>query len=163
MSKYDPSRRDVAGRYVNGEWTSVCDIGKFIGRQVLTVEEYLRVENAYIETSMAFHLDTGAPPLLAHDVEAAGSIPNLPGQVVLAPPAEDHLVGRSELPVIIRSCLREIVWCRLEAKDGSCVIHFGYEYYMYLVGICLKMSAVEVAQAVGLFMEPFRSPYLLPV
>lgn len=163
MSKYDPSRRDVAGCYVDEEWTSVGDIGKSIGRRVLTIEEYLRVENAYIETSMAFHVDTGAPHLFAHDVESAGSTPNLPGQVVLAPPAEDQLVERSELPIIIRSCLREIIWCRLEAKDGSCMIHFGYEYYMYLTGICLRTSAVEVAQAVGLFMERFRSPYSLPV
>ncbi|WP_437777113.1 hypothetical protein [Sorangium sp. So ce1097] len=130
---------------------------------MLAIEEYLRVEKAYIEASMAFHVDTGAPPLFAHNVEAAGSSPNLPGQVALAPPAEDQLVERSELPIIIRSCLREIIWCRLEAKDGSCVIHFGYEYYMYLTGVCLTTSAVEVAQAGGLFMERFRPPYLLSV
>lgn len=161
LSKYDPSQRDAAGRYLKEEWTSVCDIGKLIGGQVLTVEEYLRVENAYIETAMAFHADTGTPLLIARDVEAAGSNLNVPGQVVLHPPEEGHPVERAELPVIIRSCLREIVWCRLEAKESLCMIHFGYDYYIYLTGISPTDHACEVARAVGLFMEPSQSPYML--
>lgn len=162
VSKYDPSRRDAVGRYVHEEWTSVYDIGKSIAGQVLTVEEYLRVENAYIETAMVFHADAGAPFLLARDVEIAGSNPNIPGDVVSVPPAEGQPIGRADLVAVIRSCLREIFWCRLEAEEKLCMIHFGYDYYMYLTGMSLTAHTFDVARAGGLFLEPFQSPYSLP-
>lgn len=163
VSKYNPSLRDVSGRYTREEWTSVHDLGKTIGGHTLTIEEYLRVEKAFVETATAFHIGAGAPLLLAHDVEIAGSNPNVPGDVVSVPPAEDQAIGRDDLAIVIRFCLREIIWCKLEAAEHSCMIHFGYDYYMYLTGVALTAHACEVAQAGGLFLEPFRSPYLLTV
>lgn len=85
VSKYNPSKRDADGRYTNEEWTSIHDIGTSIGGQTLAIEEYLRVEKAYIETAMAFHADAGAPLLLARDVEAAGPTPNVSGDVSARP------------------------------------------------------------------------------
>lgn len=48
ISKYDPQFR-VNGAYQKNEWTSVSDIGKVFDDGVLTLAEYLRVENEYIQ------------------------------------------------------------------------------------------------------------------
>ncbi|EYF02641.1 hypothetical protein [Chondromyces apiculatus] len=130
--------------------------------KVLTVEAYLRTEEAYVETVMAFHEDAGAPILCACGVEAAGSDPGLPGDVAKAPPLEGQAVRRGELAALIRACLREIFWCRLEAEDGGCAIHFGYDFYVYLTGRDLTGRVRDVAHAGGLFLEPFQSPYATP-
>ena len=160
VTKYDPRRRDAAGRYLETEWTSVSDIGRVIAGHLLDVAAYSSVEDAYVETAMAFHADAGAPVLFARDVEMSGKAPNIAGAVLSSPPSEESPVGRGELPVWIRSCLREIVWCRLESPSGNCMIHFGYDYYMYLTGPRLEESTRALATARGLYLEPFESPYL---
>lgn len=48
ISKYDPQFR-VNGSYQKNEWTSISDIGKVFDDGVLTLAEYLRVENEYIQ------------------------------------------------------------------------------------------------------------------
>ena len=160
LSKYDPAWRDALGRYSKEEWTSAHDVGKRIGQHVLATEEYLGVERAYIETTIAFHSDAGSPPLVARDIERGGTAPNVPGDVVAHPPREGRPVERTDLATLIRSCLREIVWCRLEADDRSCMIHFGYDYYVYLTGPQVSAHTVALARAGRLFLEPCESPYL---
>ena len=163
VSKYDPSRRDTAGRYREEKWISVHDIGRPLGGKTLSIDEYLRAENATIATAMAFHADAGTAILLALGVEHGGPKPDVSGEVMSIPPGEGQSIERAALPVVIRSCLREMMWCRLEARERRCMIHFGYDFYMYLTGIELPARACEVAKAGGLFLEPFESPYLLPV
>jgi hypothetical protein len=159
LSKYDPARRDENGRYVPIEWTSVSDIGRSFGGRVLTIEEYARVEDAYVATALAFHLDAGAPPLFATGVE---SRPEriAPDDFDPVLPEERQRFEHSELAALIRSCLREAAWCRLVAADRVCAIHFGYDFYVYLVGPSASARTREVAVRGGLFLEPFRSPYL---
>ena len=48
ISKYDPQFR-VNGAYQKNEWTSISEIGKVFDDGVLTLAEYLRVENEYIQ------------------------------------------------------------------------------------------------------------------
>ncbi len=160
LSKYAPSRRDATGRFLDEDWTSVHDIGREVQGCKLGVEEYLRVEDAYVRTVISFHAEAGAPLLFARGVERTGPDSGVPGEGLLAPPPEDQPIRPEELPLMLRSCLREILWCRLEAEESTCLIHFGYEYYVYLVGADLAAGTRAVAQAGGLFLEPFRSPYL---
>ena len=43
---------------------------------------------------------------------------------------------------------------------GRAYVHFGYDYYMY-IGLSVKCTdALAAVQQRGLFVEPFRSPYL---
>lgn len=57
----------------------------------------------------------------------------------------------------MRRLLREEFWCRLEADEGF--VHVGYDFNLY-VGVALPCPAAEdLAHGLGLFVEPFTSPY----
>lgn len=49
ISKYDPLFRDEAGCYQKNEWTAISDIGKTFDGILLTDEDYIRVEDNYID------------------------------------------------------------------------------------------------------------------
>ena len=160
VCKYNPLPRDSEGRYQREEWTSVHDIGRSFGGVPFKVAEYLRVEDAYIDVAMAAHADAGGPLLRVRGLETVELKTDVPGDVVSAPLVEDQLISRGELPVVMRSCLRELMWCRLESEDATCMIHFGYDYYVYLVGMPMAARTREIAGAAGLFVQYFRSPYI---
>ncbi|MFZ5897295.1 MAG: hypothetical protein ACOY0T_39930 [Myxococcota bacterium] len=40
------------------------------------------------------------------------------------------------------------------------MIHFGYDFYVYLVGMPMTSQTRDIASTSGLFVEPFRSPYV---
>ena len=59
----------------------------------------------------------------------------------------------------LKSLLREEFWCRLEGEHGS-YIHVGWDYYLYVGVPCVPSASIEAAQADGLFVESFESPYM---
>jgi hypothetical protein len=160
LSKYDPALRDEQGRFTGQDWTSVSDIGRVFGGRLVTAEAYLAVEDAHVEACLALHEEAGAPPLFARDVEGHPGATIRPGREVRTSLIEDECIARGELPAVIRSCLREVTWCRLEADDAAhCSFHFGYDYYVYWIGHSLGAATRARVQALGLFVEPFESPY----
>lgn len=50
--KYNPAFRDERGAYLKDEWTSVSDVGKSFDGEVLTFEEYYKIENAYVASDL---------------------------------------------------------------------------------------------------------------
>lgn len=154
LTKYDPARRDARGAFLGDDWTSLSDVGRTFEGRVLTPETYARVEQAHVDTVLAFHAACGAPPLRVHDLERTGDIPTAPWL------AEGALLDAAALPDAVRACLREEAWCRLAADDGACHVHFGYDYYVYLLGDAPPDTTRAVAERNGLFFEPFASPYL---
>ncbi len=161
VTRYDPARRDAQGRYVHPDWTSIADVGRSFGGEVLTFGAYLRVESAYVDTVVAFHAEQGSPALFARAVEPGPPAPPaLRGEALPAPPAEGAVVEPAQLPMLVRSCLRELFWCRVEALDGACSVHFGYDLYLYLAGRSEAPRTRALARGLGLFVEPFVSPYL---
>lgn len=153
LTKYDPARRDARGAFLGDDWTSISDIGRTFDGRVLTPEAYARVEQAHVDTVLAFHAACGAPPLRVHDLERTGAV---------APPwlVEGALLETAALPDAVRACLREQAWCRLRSDDGACHVHVGYDYYLYLVGNADPAPARAIAERHGLFLEPYPSPYL---
>jgi hypothetical protein len=149
VTKYDPAHRDRRGAYTRDEWTSVSDIGRPFAGVVLTEAEYARVEDAYATAAVALLREAGVQSLTVAGLEncAADSLPF----------AEGAQLGLSEVDEVVRRVLREEFWCRLEGAGAF--VHLGYDFYMY-VGIprpCPK--AEDLARGLGLFVEPFRSPY----
>ena len=49
ITKYNPQYRNKNGKYLEEEWTSYSDISKCFSDQLLTFEEYISVENKYIQ------------------------------------------------------------------------------------------------------------------
>ncbi|MFA6289845.1 MAG: hypothetical protein WC661_20885 [Opitutaceae bacterium] len=149
ITKYNPKFRDARGAYMKPDWTSMSDVGRSFDGVTLEKEEYLATESAYIDSVMGFISEDQISALRAVGVENHRKV---------ITPKEAHLVCAADLPEIIRSILREEFWCRLEIDDRF--IHFGYDYYIY-IGVKNRCAAsIQSAQAKGLFVEPFTSPYL---
>ena len=47
--KYSPEYYNSSGVYLRDEWSSVYDIGKSFDGKVLSITDYLSVENAYLQ------------------------------------------------------------------------------------------------------------------
>mgnify|MGYP003386642869 CR=1 FL=1 len=135
ITKYDPKLRNRQGSFDGDEWTTVGDIGKQFETGLLTVADYLSVENRYVESVLFIWQCAGTPSLCITELEsknlkrkksqtqpelcdiATGTIPKN-GQMIEAP----VLIEK-----VVRLILREFLWCKLEAKNGL-FFHFGWDY-----------------------------------
>jgi hypothetical protein len=148
VTKYNPAYRRQ-GAYTRDDWTSVSDIGRAFDGVVLTKAEYKRVENAYVASTVAFLREAGVRFLTVVGLENHEKRP--------LPFSEDSVLDATEAADVVRRMLRNEFWCRLEGADSF--IHVGYDYYMY-VGVPVNCPhSVAMARQIGLFVEPFRSPY----
>jgi len=149
ITKYNPSRRDLGGAYAIDEWTSRSDIGKSFGGVRLTESDYLRIEQAYLEAAVAFLKEARIDELTVVGPENHSKVP--------AAPQDGSRIKTEDVPEVVRSLLREDFWCKLETPVAF--IHVGYDYYMY-IGTPIECGCASVAaQANGLFVEAFKSPY----
>lgn len=154
LTKYDPAGRDATGAYRRDDWTGIADVGKAFDGVVLTDKAYRAVEDAYVETLLAFVADAGLDRLTVTALEATES-----ALAQLAfPLQEGDTVGGERLEALIRSVLRQELWCKLAGPDGF-YLHFGYDLYTYVGTPHPSPRARLRAQAGGLFLEPTASPY----
>ena len=149
VTKYNPAHRDSHGAYTRDEWISVSDIGSTFSGEVLTATVYQRTEDAYVTSAVAFLKEAGVPSLQVNGLENHAAHP--------LPIIEGSSFAVEEAGSVIRQILRSEFWCRLESSLAF--IHIGYDYYMY-VGVPQACPGAEaLAGQLGLFVEPFRSPY----
>lgn len=164
VTKYDPARRDERGAFLDPDWTSHADIDRAIGGRTLQLDDYLKVESAYAAAARAFHQEAGCPPLTVVGLETNDLQPrtvDLGLADVLEPVVHDgDSVGDDEIERLCRLNLRELVWCKLEAKSQDFYLHFGHDYYMYVGTRSSSEDVIRRVEASGLFVEPMRSPYL---
>lgn len=146
ISKYDPQFR-VNGAYQKNEWTSVSDIGKVFDDGVLTFAEYLRVENEYIQFCLNAMKAAGVTGLSVCAPEIYCEGLRLPKRVC----------DTDSICEIIRWCLREKCWAKLEGTRFF--LHFGYDYYLYIGTDVPKPLVETLAKEQNLYYEYYRSPY----
>jgi hypothetical protein len=72
---------------------------------------------------------------------------------------EGTRISGDSLYEALKSLLREEFWCRLEGEHDS-YIYVGWDYYLYVGVPCAPSASIEAAQADGLFVESFESPYM---
>lgn len=164
VTKYDPSRRDARGAFLDPDWTSHSDIGKVFGGKKLEIDEYLLVESAYASAARAFHQEAGCPALAVVDLESndvqSSTVALGLANLVDPPVQEGERVGDAQLERLCRLNLRGLVWCKLEAESGALYVHFGQDFYMYIGTKAASEDVVRRVAASGLFVEPMGSPYL---
>lgn len=142
----------------------VSDIRESFGGQVLTLEEYRKVENAYVLSALRFLKEAGLVSLKVTSLEKQ-NLPRVQRWLLADIPIDPSLVeeGMSasgeELANICRLVLREAIWCRLESEPGF-YIHFGWDYYMYVGSPVPSEESVLYGREQGLFIEVMQSPYL---
>lgn len=140
ITKYNPS---YSKEIIREEWTSYHDIGKSV-----SMEEYLLIENEYIESVIGICKCIKTKFLKIKDLEIYNDSLDL---------VENKKIEIPELKDILRLVLREELWCKLVSKE--CQFHFGYDYYMYFVSSEDYTSCLKNISEM-LYIEKFRSPYL---
>jgi hypothetical protein len=152
ITKYNPAYRDQTGAYLREDWISISGIGKSFNGEVLTRDEYERVENAYITAALAFLHEAHLSSLRVAGLENPRGLP-------LAI-SEGRILSLEQVGDVIRRNLREEFWCRLEGTNGF--VHIGWDYYMY-VGVAHPCPTARARAAeLGLFVEELPSPYSEP-
>jgi hypothetical protein len=149
VTKYNPAYRDAHGTYIADEWILFKQIGCTFGGVVLTQGEYLRVENAYINSATSFLKEGGLNTLTVEGIKNHRKLPLEFG--------DGTVLSLERVGDVIRQMLREELWCRLEGQSGF--VHIGWDYYMY-IGVPHRCPKAEVfAEGLGLYPELFSSPY----
>jgi hypothetical protein len=150
VTKYNPAFRDQSGAYTKVEWTSFTQIGQTFSGELLTSDEYERVEEAYVQAALSFLRESGLFSMRVAGLENPRKQP-LDLQ-------NDGVLPLERIGEIIRRILREEFWCRLEGSEGF--IHFGWDYYMYICVPHPCPTARARAAELGLYVEEFASPVL---
>jgi hypothetical protein len=154
VTKYDPGLRDPSGSYTGKDWTSIGDVGqRFAGRK-LTMRDYLTVEKGYLAVLNAMLEEAEVTQLRLLGLEKAKARRQAKGNRW----REGAVLSLRQAIEFARQALREELWGMLVAPRRA-FVHFGYDYYMYVGLSRLTPSALDLAAQIGIFVEPFRSPY----
>lgn len=153
VTKYNPRNRDGKGLYLVDEWVRRSQVGRSFNGVLFTEADYQKMEDAYVATALAFLQESGGASLRITALENHRGYQdpglNLQKGAQLRP---------EEVARVCRLNLREAIWCKLE-DDAGRFIHFGWDYYMY-IGVPTSCDGAKVlARRLGLFVEPFASPY----
>lgn len=175
ITKYDPKDRDQNGVFLKESWTSFSDVGKVVDGSKVTVEDYIRVEDAYIQAVKAFFEPVKPIPVTFCDLEYMDHIEALaemqgkyptfysPELLRLFTTLSDGCrLDYNQIDPLCRLILREHIWGKmmLEDKHHRMFAHFGYDYYMYLGSNHSDKQVLSKIKKTGLYIEPYRSPYL---
>lgn len=163
ITKYDPKKRNPKGWFLEDTWTSYSDIGSLYQGEMLTYDEYTRVENLYINAIIQFMSDLNISHLQVNSLENHGRI-NEDASVDKAEVMfvnairENDLLSLEQVKMASKLILREYFWCKLISKHKM-FVHFGYDYYMYIGSRLECKDALQKIRESGLYVENFQSPY----
>jgi len=156
ITKYDPQYRDNRGAYLKDEWTDYGDIGKTFEGKILTLEEYLKTEDAYIQAILLFMEDLNIDSLRISCLEKDGRNP----KKVIVDDIEivnNTYVNKESIVPIIRLILRSKTWCKFKAKQMY--IDCNSEFYTFIISIKRPSdSAIKKIELMGFFVEERESP-----
>lgn len=143
IAKYSPESYDAFGVCNKDDWTSYYDINKSINGNILSLKEYLEVENNYIETVIEI-LETSQITFLTIgyiEKDSYYSVPfeqSLLDQKDLSTFFEKCTAGMrininsKELILLLKLCLREKLWCILVNLKKNFELSFGYKLYLII-------------------------------
>lgn len=163
VSKYNPIYRDKGGVYSKDEWTSYSDIGKCFCNKTFTIEDYEDVETAYINTILKVSNAIGVKKFTLISLEKNKTLNELDhlseGQKKCYSHLEENMrININEITITVKLLLREVVWGKLISEN--LVIHFGYDYYMYLGVKNINIQSVKsIINENHLYYEKKNSPY----
>lgn len=125
----------------HNEWTDYSDIGKVFDGKELTMEDYLSVEQKYIDFIRDV-LDVGnISVLVLTEFEIHEDIKWKENQTIKA----------SEAPEVIKDILRNRFWCKFKSTD-LCLC-FGFDFYMHVKTNVNYGSLLELCNKYGLYIK----------
>lgn len=132
--------------YTFDDWTSISDIGKIFRTGILSADDYIKVEDSYVNTILTVMSETDCHYLTIEYVEAYDDeivkrmkeykqrynipvldpIPNL---------KKGKEVSKTRLP-FCSGFVRELCYIKFSCKSKKLKIEFGYDYYLYIKCFC---------------------------
>ncbi|MFB7138458.1 hypothetical protein ACFCYN_02215 [Gottfriedia sp. NPDC056225] len=166
VTKYNPDFRNENGSYsLTEEWTCPSEIGKVIYGKEFTLDEYIQVEAAYVETIIKFVEESGINSLrilklsnlnISEEDKKSTLYETEFDELIVN---EDMVLSINEIRLICKMVLRNFLGCELYLKDKF-FVHFGWDYYMYIGSYVDCLAATQYAQNNRLFVERIQqSPY----
>lgn len=148
ITKYNPLYRDSEGRYLKDEWTDFSCVGYVFNGEKLTFEDYVYVEQEYIrcilEIINLLKIDVSKLKIVGIEKYEKCEWKN-------------GFLKDKNLELLLQDCLRRRIWCKIIGKKFQ--IHFGYDYYMYILCELPYDVVNKICIANNLFCEVFQSPY----
>jgi hypothetical protein len=163
ITKYDPEKRNSQGWFIEDTWTSYSDIGNIYQGKKLTHDQYVLVENLYINAIVLFMKDLEISHLQVKDLEnhdhisEDSSVDKMEIMFVNAM-KENDLLSLEQVKMAVKLILREYFWCKLISKHKM-FVHFGYDYYMFVGSSVECRDTLQKIRESGLYVEKFESPY----
>lgn len=166
ITKYNPIYRDNNDFYTKSEWISISDIGNIYSNKMFTIEEYLKVENLYVSAIYLFLDYLKVEYLYIKELEKRKfkldkydkKIYDFKYRKIHFKVKNNKKVKINNLKILCKLILREKLWCKLKSEE--IVIHFGYDYYMYIGTKKKEQSVIDKVKSLGLFVEEIESPYI---
>ena len=147
--------------YTKDEWTSVSDIGRNFDGEVLTKEEYLRVESAYVDTVKELLKVSGVKFLTIVDPstfylrrEKAFNKENKAMYQIVSSLKEGQRIASSKIDTVLKACLRELFWCALVNEAKKVQVDVGYDYYLHFHSRLPEETISKIARSHGLYCNP---------
>ena len=143
--KYEPQYYDENGAYQKDEWTCFFDIGKEYEGKVVTMEDYLDVENRFIAVTRAILEAAGCTYVTLGYVEA------IRGKRV----KEGMRVRVQKIDHYIRLVLRGKVWIVFINSSKGVQFDFSEDVmYMHLFCRIPDEQLREIVESRGLYLDP---------
>lgn len=169
--KYNPEYYSEKGYYTKDEWGCMGDVGRVYDEHLLTLDEYLDVEQKYIDAvirvmeltncrylTVSFLGDTVVSTknsirkmlseenrFLQYDKVLYDSFMNL---------IEGKRIFKANIPYVVSLNLREYTYTALTNFQKGLEIHFGYDYYIYFnTKFPIDILRGEIRK-IGLFLDP---------
>lgn len=157
INKYPPSLVRHR-RYLTQDWISCSDVGKRFHGEVLTVDDYLAVEDRYLRAARRFMGAAGVDQLVVHAFEFWEESPgsNLSAGLQLPEreaPQNGATVSGEALDDIVRRCLRELAWMELVVPRRF-LLHVAYDLRLIVATVADTSDAESQTRADGLFTYP---------
>ena len=163
--KYKPENyRDRI--YYGDEWSSPYYLGKRFGGKIFTVEEYLGVENNYMDTLREIIIASGCKYLyIWHTSIHTGLIrihlrksklkePKPQTLALLLSVKEETRVTIDKTIELSRYCLRECVEIKFVNKSKKFAVEFGEDCYMYVKTPLDEATLRTIVTKHNLYLDP---------
>ena len=133
ITKYNPIYRNSQGHYTLDEWTSFSDIGK--SKYNLSLQDYLKVENAYLESIKIIVEFNKTINFIFKNVENNTSYK--------IPKESENL---DKIFEIATKCLREELWCQvISSYKLFILVRINYSFILAMIIICILAQGKNYA------------------
>lgn len=164
--KYSPENYNENGVYTKDEWISRSDIGTVYEGKPFTLEEYLDVEQRYVNVVLSVMKATNCKYMTIQYLEAdkayitkqikASKFRKIDSRLLSSVPLleKNERISSTKISDILRLALREYIYVVLSNKEHGVFVKFGYDYYLN-VSCSLSNDVLEdIVRKEGLFLDP---------